>query len=376
MSDDTAPPGPHGGWGISVPELQAHLNGHGQAGIEAARDEAYLEWRAQESNRKQLRDLPPPAPLIHGNILYGGTTAWLTGAPGTFKSFIALDWALCIASGRPWLDRRVEPGPVLYIAGEGLSGLNRRIDAWQDARRAPDEDLRSIAFRGQTSLLHGETQQFLLRSVAETPHSLIVVDTQARATPGANENDKHELDSFIGILTEIASGHGCTTLVVHHDTKAGGRLRGSGAIEGAADTVHIITKDEDDRYEISMKIHKHKDSESGEELALSMLEKAESLVVSNGNGEREALGPRIDPEAFKRLCARILALADAAGGGMARSEIRSDLGEKHAASNSIFHRAVNDLLLQGLLVESGSRVAVSAAGKGRLAWYREHGLGH
>ena len=52
------------------------------------------------------------------------------GAPGSGKSFCALDIGLSIASGMPWHDKQTQQGSVLYIAGEGVGGLKRRVKAF------------------------------------------------------------------------------------------------------------------------------------------------------------------------------------------------------------------------------------------------------
>ena len=41
------------------------------------------------------------------------------GPSGSFKSFLALDWACHIASGIDWDQHKVIQGAVLYVAGEG-----------------------------------------------------------------------------------------------------------------------------------------------------------------------------------------------------------------------------------------------------------------
>ena len=53
------------------------------------------------------------------------------GAPGTGKSFLAIDMALSVANGLPWHGYETKQGAVLYIAGEGVA-------AWASAgRRGP-----------------------------------------------------------------------------------------------------------------------------------------------------------------------------------------------------------------------------------------------
>ena len=53
------------------------------------------------------------------------------GAPGSGKSFCALDIGLSISAGMPWHDKATRQGSVLYIAGEGVGGLGRRVKAFE-----------------------------------------------------------------------------------------------------------------------------------------------------------------------------------------------------------------------------------------------------
>lgn len=54
--------------------------------------------------RAQLADLPQPEPLI-ADTLDRRTVALLAGHYGTAKSFLALDWSGCVATGRMWQRR-------------------------------------------------------------------------------------------------------------------------------------------------------------------------------------------------------------------------------------------------------------------------------
>ena len=47
-----------------------------------------------------------------------------------YKSFVAVDWFMSIASGIGWKGFEVLRGACVYIAGEGNRGLNRRFQAW------------------------------------------------------------------------------------------------------------------------------------------------------------------------------------------------------------------------------------------------------
>ena len=63
-------------------------------------------------------------------MLDQGTTALLYGE-GHAKTFIALDWAASVATGRHWQGRTTEQRRVLYVAGEGAFGFKGRVDAWE-----------------------------------------------------------------------------------------------------------------------------------------------------------------------------------------------------------------------------------------------------
>jgi hypothetical protein len=80
--------------------------------------------------RSDLRAMPAPQPLIV-NTLDQGTTALLYGKWGTAKTFIALDWAASVATGRRWQSRATEQHRVLYVAAEGVWGFRSRVDAWE-----------------------------------------------------------------------------------------------------------------------------------------------------------------------------------------------------------------------------------------------------
>ena len=66
---------------------------------------------------------------------------------GIGKSFLALDLALFIASGKCWHGRDVEMCDVVYVLGEGASGIRQRVAAW---RQVHGTDLRAGGIRSRT----------------------------------------------------------------------------------------------------------------------------------------------------------------------------------------------------------------------------------
>ncbi len=135
----------------------------------------------------ELSALPPPSWLID-KLIEQSVFAVLYGASGEGKSFLALDWALSIATGKPWQGRKVKRGPVVYVVAEGGRNIGKRIKAWMIERDADPHDflmiLDAVQFRKPEHVQH---LLGLIEAKKINPE-LIVVDTLARCFLGGDEN--------------------------------------------------------------------------------------------------------------------------------------------------------------------------------------------
>jgi hypothetical protein len=195
--------------------------------------------------RSALLDLPDPEPLID-NVLDQGTTALLYGKWATAKSFIALDWALSVATGRQWQARDTERRRVLYIAAEGAYGFKGRIAAWEVGWQTPVGDAGFGLLPCPVNLTNHLDVDSLAALIDWGGYSFVVLDTLARCMVGADENSAKDcgrvVDSMSRLLQITPDGRG-VILGVHHAGKDGKTLRGSSAFEGAADTVYFTSRD-------------------------------------------------------------------------------------------------------------------------------------
>ena len=195
----------------------------------------------------------------------------LYGPPASFKSFIAMDIAECIASGRPWLGKEINgTGPVLYIAGEGHGGIGARIAAIKQHHNTPDE-AQVYVVRSQINL-RSSVDDFtaLIVAIDELVQELgvdlrmIVIDTLARAFGGGNENSSDDMGAFIQATGKIQNRYNCSLMLLHHagkDTTKG--LRGHSSLLGAVDTqMEIMRFPETTKGLILMS--KQKDGEDGQ----------------------------------------------------------------------------------------------------------------
>lgn len=184
-----------------------------------------------------LYQLPEPRPLVEG-LISENSFCVMYGAPGSGKSFCALDIGLSISSGMPWHDKQTQQGSVLYIAGEGVGGLKRRIKAFQhhhglDSLGSFLTLEQAVNFRDEPSINR------LLRSIdrEDGNFNVVIVDTVARALPGSDENSATDMGAFVDACDRIRHHTGAAVLGVHHSGKDPGRgMRGSSALLGAVDT--------------------------------------------------------------------------------------------------------------------------------------------
>ncbi len=289
--------------------------------------------------REQLADLPDPEPLI-SDTLDRATVAMLAGHHGTGKSFIALSWACSIATGHHWLSRPAITSRVLYVASEGAEGLHGRISAWEDAWRTPVTGLDVLP---QPWALGKEAEAASLTEAAiRAPYGLVVIDTLARCAVGLDENSARDMGLIVDAADRIRRASRATVLLVHHTGKDKTTVRGSSALEAAADTVYAV---ESDGPAITLSRTKRKDGPLHDVLPLR-LESAPggSCYVHAGRGQDHDLAGTP-----KQLMSVFMSAFSATGASKAELRAAANLAP------SSFHRGLNALLNDGLLVDHGSQ---------------------
>ena len=205
--------------------------------------------------------------LIKKHSLPRAGLGLLFGAPGSFKTFVALDMALALAYGlNTWLDREASAGSVLYIAAEGSTGLYKRIVAWRRKHGHDTDSDRFHLIRQSMSFLRAADVERLARTVSahvatHGPLALIVVDTVSRVLPGADENLQKDMTLFIAACDRLRTLFGAAVLGLHHTNKAGD-MRGSSVLSGAADSIFRVERSEDEPRG-ALICEKQKDAEDG-----------------------------------------------------------------------------------------------------------------
>ncbi len=194
---------------------------------------------------------PPLSWLVKGLLVDGGLSA-IYGPPGTSKTFVALDLALHVAHGRDWFGRRVAAGAVVYVSGEGQSGMLLRMKAWRQAKgdgtRAPFALVPS-----SVNLFDDDTGADILiadvkahAAALDVPLRLVVLDTLSRMIGSGDEDKARDINVVVQRAEKIQRETGALVLIVHHSGKDRDRgMRGSNALLGAADAVIEISRHEE-----------------------------------------------------------------------------------------------------------------------------------
>jgi hypothetical protein len=323
---------PYGAAIIALDQVRGDLDRRRQAG-HAGRP------GLQALTRGQLANLPRPEPLIE-DTLDRRTVALLAGGWGTLKSFIALDWAASVATGRSWMGRPTEQGRALYVSAEGAYGLHARLSAWETAwrRTIPDSSLSVIP--EPVNLMDAQRVDQLAELAAGC--ALVVVDTFARCMVGADENSARDVGLGVDALYRLraATGDG-TVLVVHHTGKDRLTVRGSSALEAGVDTAYLT---EGDARLVKLSRTKRKDGPREDEHQVRF-----GLVPGTDSGVVESTRTS---EVLTAAAEKLWATYEEAFDGR-----RTSKAELRAASDlapASFFRALTVLLKAGRLVQEGT----------------------
>lgn len=213
------------------------------------------------------------------------------GEPAKGKTFVALDMALHIAHGMDWHDRAVVQGSVLYIAGEGVGGLPKRLKAWT-YQNAPDgEKPPFYAIAANVNMREPEDVEHIISAIQAigSKFSVIFIDTVARAILGGDENSSTDMGLFVASCDKIKDATGAAVIGIHHSGKDADRgMRGSSALLGAVDSVIQVTQETEGT--IILKNEKQKDGEPFKDMAFK------TVVISTGITETSLIIEAMDCE--------------------------------------------------------------------------------
>ncbi len=213
---------------------------------------------AEKSPKKESRFTAIPAhEFVEGraaswiikNVLPRAEMGILYGDPSAGKTFAVLDMMAAIAMGEAWRGYKVEKGNVVYITAEGATGMRNRLRAFAQDRQIDLETLPMYFIAAAPNLLEKDDAYAVAEAViAAGGASVVVVDTLAQTTPGANENSGEDMGRALAHCKGIHIATGALVLLVHHAGKDGSKgARGWSGLSGNVDVAFEVVRGGDRR---------------------------------------------------------------------------------------------------------------------------------
>lgn len=193
---------------------------------------------------RDLINIRPPEWRIEGIFpMHGSSTIY--GAYESFKTFVALDMLLSLASGQDWQGRASKCCPVLYIAGEGQFGVAQRVTGWchaQNNGRFP-ENFHTLP--EAVAIPPGNSLDKLLRTLDSLPEmpGVIALDTVTRMSGGGSLNDEKDMQAYVMGMDRLRQHTGAHIMNIGHSGKDKEKgLLGSIVLPAAMETIICVER--------------------------------------------------------------------------------------------------------------------------------------
>lgn len=246
----------------------------------------------------------PPAEVIRDTIPETGV-GFLGGQSGAYKTFCAIELAICMTMGLPFAGRKIErTGGVLYIAFEGAGTIQGRVQARRSRLDDPNVEIPLVMLSGFGPIARPQDYEDLKKRIKDACDDIksefgvelnaIIIDTVTAAgmIPEDKENDPAAWQRVFDGLNPISKKFNVPVILVHHYGKsADAGLRGSSNARAAADFVLAMTCQRD---EIT-------GDTSGHFLALTKSRAAPEGGIAAVTAEQVEIGHRADGDPVTSL---------------------------------------------------------------------------
>lgn len=211
---------------------------------------AELQSAGKPTNRKfnllHVSDFikrPPPTWLVK-RLLPAKGVGMVYGPSGAGKSFWVLALMMAIAQGKPWRKHKVKSGRVVYVAAEGEAGLVNRCKAMAQQQGLDLKDIDLLLLPDNPNFFNGEDAALLTETIrAAGKAAVVVIDTLAQVTAGANENAGEDMGKVFETLQTMQRELDCLVLLVHHAGKDASKgARGWSGMRAALDVEIEVSK--------------------------------------------------------------------------------------------------------------------------------------
>ena len=211
------------------------------------------------------KNLPHRNWLLQGAMLME-TLCLVVGAPGSGKTFLALDLVMTMAHAVveekhscTWFGRRIKPCAVVYVSGEGQADFTIRLHGWMALNGVSKEtalpvflipqpiDMRTSA-DGTIALIE-EIKKIdrICYEMFSCHVGAVVLDTLNRMLMGGDDTKAEHIGAFVKHSTMLREQLAVTVIAIAHTPKEAGRSdpRGHSSLVGDSDLTMFVRKNPD-----------------------------------------------------------------------------------------------------------------------------------
>lgn len=165
--------------------------------------------------------LTTPGVLVE-SLLHRGHNMLVSGPSKMRKSWLCLDLALSVCSGRRWLGMQCAAGPVILVDGEieapFLLQRIRKVATCKGISDAHLANLHVLAMRNR-DMRTDDIPELVAAKAREVQAALVVLDPAYMVAPGTNENAADEVRDLLHRCGRVSAMSNAALVVVHHFAK-------------------------------------------------------------------------------------------------------------------------------------------------------------
>ena len=196
------------------------------------------------------------------------SVGFISGQPGSYKTWVVWDLATSIASGTNFMgEYKCKKGKVIaFNAEDSPSNTQLRVAAFAKQKEVSLKDLDFYLFNIHSlSLNDKDTQEEIKNTIRDERPDFIIFDP-LRNVHILDEDKATEMTPLLNFLRSVNREFGCSILLVCHDKKNGqknngdraSQVRGTSALVGWRDNALFVDKKADYRIEIQIYNRAHK----------------------------------------------------------------------------------------------------------------------
>ncbi len=252
----------------------------------------------EELNIQSLSDLMevkfPPQKWLVDKIIPDSGLVLMSAAPASFKTWLALEIALCVVENRPLFGKLSASSCNVLIADEEsgdrmLQDRFKKLGVKLDTNPWTDGAIYYLSRVGRQ--VDNSYIQELIAKCEEYDIRLIIFDSLVRFH-SARENDAGEMSKVLNLFKTL-NDNGITALVLHHNRKSGGLVGGGEMVRGSSDIlascdVHLSVKRHNRKITISQTKNRYMEEIEPFSVELKTIDETRSVFEYLGEENSES----------------------------------------------------------------------------------------